>query len=428
MTGQTMTHRERFFALLEGRPVDRLPFFPDISDWYKARRTPAGEPQVYQTGALIPDGIGFHNAPSSGRAPSAAREMPPEWASWSYLDFYRNYDWGLPVHIYDWLQVHSDGYTIEVEESDTSRLEGWHPVYGFMTYLHPSRVHVDERLPIRKRVTHRWVTPVGTLSSVKEMALDGSMAQVKYPVETLEDLDVLETIVAHTEFRVDWARIDHILGQIGDMGVADLAVWRSPFGRIVQEYVGLQQTVYWLYDHRQRMLDLLRVLEEQDLRVIELAARSNARIVIISDHADDALLGPRWYKEFCMPYYRKANQILHEHGKVVSTHLDGNILRLLPLLAETGFDLLDGCTPAPMTNYRPDELAAALGEGQYAYCGVPSVLFTQGVGDEVILDSAQEIYEALRGRLVLNVGDVLPPNGDMRQVIRLGEWSKEREP
>jgi hypothetical protein len=417
-----MTHRERFFALLEGHPVDRLPFFPDISDWYKARRMPAGEPQVYQTGALIPDGIDFHHAAR------AAYDMPHEWASWSYLDFYRNCDWGLPVHIYDWLQISSTGHTIEVEESDTSCLEGWHPMYGFMTYLHPSRVDVERRVPTCKRVTHRWVTPLGTLGSVKEMAVDGSLAQVKYPVETLADLDVLEYIVTHTEFRADYARIDDVLKQIGDMGVADLAVWRSPFGRIVQEYVGLQQTAYWLYDHRPRLLDLLQVLEAQDLKVIELAARSNARIVIISDHADDALLGPRWYEEFCLPFYRKANQILHDHAKVVSTHLDGNLLRLLPLLGETGFDLMDGCTPAPMTNYRPVELAAALGEGQYAYCGVPSVLFTQGMEDRVILDSAQEIYHALRGRLVLNVGDVLPPNGDMRQVIRLGEWSKGREP
>jgi uroporphyrinogen-III decarboxylase len=420
-----MTHRERFFALLEGCPVDRLPFFPDISDWYKARRTPPGEPQVYQTGAFIPDKARINRPTGFGRA---ARDMPAQWATWSYLDFYRNYDWGLPVHIYDWLQVHSHGYTIEVEESDASRLEGWHPVYGFMTYVHPCRIDAAERVPIRRQVRHRWVTPVGTLSSVKEMAVDGSMAQVKYPVETLDDLDVLEYIVTHTDFRADNARIDRILEQIGDMGVADLAVWRSPFGRIVQEYVGLQQTVYWLYDHEERMLDLLQVMEEQDLRVIELAARSTARVVIISDHADDALLGPPWYSRFCLPFYQRANRILHDHGKIVSTHLDGNILRLLPLLRETGFDLLDGCTPAPMTNYHPKQLAAALGEGQYAYCGVPSVLFTQGVGDEVILDSAQDIYGALRGRLVLNVGDVLPPNGDMEQVIRLGEWSKGQEP
>jgi len=416
MKRDRMTHRERFFAVLEGRPVDRLPFFPDISDWYKARRTPAGEPQRFLTGALIPDGIDFHQV---------QHDMPPEWALWTYLDFYRNYDWGLPVHIYDWYQIQGHGYTLELTETQGSRTEGWHSMHGFMTHLDVSCVDTAKRfVTTGKRVTQSWKTPLGTLTSVKQMAADGSFASTKYVVETLEDLDVLEYIVTHTKVRADYEHINSVLSQIGELGVADLAVWRSPFGRIVQDYVGIEQTAYWMYDHRQRMLDLLRLLEEQDLKFIELAARSDARIVIISDHADDALLSPRWYKEFCMPFYQKACQILHEHGKIVSTHLDGNIFMLLPLLKDTGFDLLDGCTPAPMTNYRPGDLASALGKGQCAYCGVPSTLFTQGLEDRAIIESAQEIYDALQDRLVLNVGDVLPPNGNMHQVIGLGEWSK----
>ena len=43
----------------------------------------------------------------------------------------------MPVHIYDWLQVSSTGYTVKVEARDEFFLEGWHPVYGFMTYMHP---------------------------------------------------------------------------------------------------------------------------------------------------------------------------------------------------------------------------------------------------------------------------------------------------
>jgi len=414
-----MTHRERFFALLEGRPVDRLPFFPDISDWYKARRTPPGEPQRFLTGALIPDGIDFHKA---------QYDMPPQWASWSYLDFYRNYDWGLPVHIYDWLKIRCHGYEMELSETKDSRVEGWHSMYGFMTYLNVSDVDPGKRfLTTHRTIVQSWKTPLGTLTSVKKMAADGSFANTKYMVESLEDLDILEYIVTHTEVRADHERINSVLSQIGELGVADLAIWRSPFGKLVQEYVGIEHMAYWMHDHPQRMLELLNVLEEADLKVIELAAQSEARIVIISDHADDMILNPRWYREFCIPFYQKACKILHEHGKIVSTHLDGNILRLLPLLKDTGFDLLDGCTPAPMTNYRPADLAAALGERQYTYCGVPSTLFTQGLEDRVIIESAEEIYHALKGRLILNVGDVLPPNGNIQQVIKLGEWSRNKE-
>ena len=414
-----MTHRERFFALLEGRPVDRLPFFPDISDWYKARRTPPGQPQKYMTGALIPDGTDFHKV---------EHDMPPEWASWTYLDFYRNYGWGLPVHIYDWYKTQAHGYTVALSETEESRIGGWHSAHGFMTYLDVGSLDVDERfVKTRKSVTQSWKTPLGTLTTTKQMAADGSFATSKHMVEELGDLDILEYIVTHTEVRADHERVNSVLSEIGDLGVADLAVWRSPFGKVVQEYVGIERTAYWMNDHRQRMLALLDLLEEDDLKVIELAARSDARIVIISDHADDALLNPRWYREFCIPFYQKACKILHEHGKIVSTHLDGNILRLLPLLKDTGFDLMDGCTPAPMSNYRPGDLASSLGEGQYAYCGVPSTLFAQRLEDCVIIDSAEEIHDALSGRLILNVGDVLPPNGDMHQMIKLGEWSRRRE-
>ena len=415
-----MTHRERFFALLDGQPVDRLPFFPDISDWYKARRTPPGEPQKYLTGALIPDGIDFHEV---------QHDMPPEWASWSYLDFYRNFDWGLPVHIYNWYKSKANGYTVEISKTKGSRIDGWHSMHDFMTYLDTDIVDQEKRfVATRTTITQTWKTPLGALTSVKAMAAGGSSSGTKYMVERLEDLDILEYIVTHTEVEADHERVDSLLSQIGDRGVADLAIWRSPFGKIVQEYVGLERSAYWMFDHRQRMLDLVELLEQQDLRIIEMAAQSPARIVIISDHADDALLNPRWYSEFCIPFYHKACRILHEHGKIVSTHLDGNILGLLPLLKETGFDLMDGCTPWPMSNYRPRDLASALGEGQYAYCGVPSTLFAQGLEDRVIIDSAEEICDALAGKLILNVGDVLPPNGDMHQVINLGEWSKNRGP
>jgi len=78
-----------------------------------------------------------------------------------------------------------------------------------------------------------------------------------------------------------------------------------------------------------------------------------------------------------------------------------------------------------MTNWTPAELAPHLGEKMYAYCGVPSTFFVQNLPDEKILASAEEIVSALRGRVILNVGDVLPGNGSLRQVIGLGEWSRQ---
>ncbi|MDD2709401.1 MAG: uroporphyrinogen decarboxylase family protein [Verrucomicrobiae bacterium] len=380
-----MNQRGLFFARMEGSAVDRQPFFPDISDWYKARRTPPGEPQKFNTGELIPDGIDFHKV---------CLDMPAEWQSWSYLDFYRNFNWGLPVHIYDWLISKPQGYRLDYKEDADGR--EW-----------------------------VWDTPRGKLVKKQKMAADGSFVTVKHPVETPEDFNALEFAATHTEFAADFDRVNDVLSKIGGLGVADLVICRSPFGKLVQEYAGFEQTVFWLADDPQMVRDYLAFQEEIDLKVIRLAAQTAARLVIISDHADEQLISPRWYSEYCMPFYRKACDILHRNGKFVSTHLDGNIRGFFSLLKDTGFDLMDGCTPAPMTNYRPEELGKALGPKQCAFCGVPSTLFAQNTRDEEILESARTICRGLGDKVILNVGDVLPANGNIRQVIQVGKWCGE---
>ncbi|GAI52811.1 unnamed protein product, partial [marine sediment metagenome] len=115
---------------------------------------------------------------------------------------------------------------------------------------------------------------------------------------------------------------------------------------------------------------------------------------------------------------------LHDKGKIVSTHLDGNFKGFFPYLMDTGFDLLDGCTPAPMFNYEPEELALACKGRIYVYCGIPSTLFTQHLDDSKIVEFGARIAQAFKNRVILNVGDILPPGGNIKQVIKLGEWAK----
>ena len=171
--------------------------------------------------------------------------------------------------------------------------------------------------------------------------------------------------------------------------------------------------------------EFLLLQEAKDLQLIRLAARAPGPIVIISDHADENLISPAWYREYCIPYYRKACAILHAAGKKVSTHLDGNFRGYFPFITETGFDLLDGCTPAPMFNYEPEDLAAATagtgGKSRVScYCGVPASLFATAQPAGRLADFAERIVRAFSGRVIVNVGDILPPNGSIEAVIEIG--------
>jgi len=141
---------------------------------------------------------------------------------------------------------------------------------------------------------------------------------------------------------------------------------------------------------------------------------------MISDHADENLISPRHYRRYCIPFYQQAGQMLYAAEKFVSTHLDGNFKGFFHLLAETGFDLLDGCTPSAMFNYEVKELAAALPDGMRCYLGVPSTLFVQSLPTDVLVSFAHRIVNTLDRHVIWKGGDILPAGGDIELVIAIG--------
>ena len=377
-----MNQRERFFALLDGKPLDKAPFFPDATNWYDSQRVPKGSPQKYSCGAFIPDDDPYHSNKGT---------MPEEYTDWTFLDFYRNFGWGLPVHLYGWYKTEYEG-DVEI----TSKVEG-------------------------NRNTTIMHTPKGHLSKMSLLAEDGSWAPHEHYVKRIEDLDIIEYAVSCARYTPLPEKSHQFYAATEGFGVCDIPIHRSPFGKLVHEYMGFEQVIYALMDHMDRILEFLTFHEEYDLKVIEMAAAYPADVVIISDHADENLISPPYYEDYCIPFYQKACGILQEKGKYVSTHLDGNFKGFFPIIHETGFDLLDGCTPAPMFNYEAEELAQVLGDDMHAYCGVPATLFAQNLDTKKITDFGKRIVKAFDSKVILNVGDILPPNSDIGQVIELGK-------
>ena len=387
-----MTQAQRFEAVLAGKKPDRTPFFPDISTWYQASRLGVGGEQLYYPGQHIPDGDPIHDLPSRLGGILGGR-----LARLSYTDYYREFGWGLPAHIYDWYDESLVGGA-----ERTVLTEGRHR-------------------------TVRFKTPAGELHRTYKLDAEGSWSEYGHMVKQLGDLDIVRSLVTHTRREAHPERVERFLRETEGFGACDLVIFRSPFGKLVHEYLGFEGVIFAVEDHERTILDFMEFQAEHDLRLIEMAAAMPGKVVIISDHADENLISPPMYRKYCMPFYREACAILHAAGKVVSTHLDGNIKGYLGFIAETGFDILDGCTPAPMFNYEVEELAAAtLGRGASAggmrcWCGVPAGLFTFGHPRDKIADFGERIVGAFGGMVIANVGDILPPTGDIEAVIALGE-------
>lgn len=379
-----MTHRDCFFEIANCRFPDRACFCPDITDWYLGNHRGPGEPLKYGPGVMIPDEDPIRH--------EHQEHLPAEFRDLSLMDFYRRYDWGMHCHIRDWYDTY---YT------DGVRME---------TVVDGGRMDMT------------CTCPGGKLTRRYQMAADGSWAPVDYWLKSTADIPVLLEMIRGTRYTLRDENIRRVLEQLGEMGQADIVVNRSPFGKILHEYLGFAQTVFALEDEPELCQELLRAQTGSDMELIRLAAGSSCAVVLICDHADATLFSPKMYRDYCIPFYRQAGELLQRHGKFVSTHVDGNLSTLLPLLRESGFHMLDGCTPAPMFDYEVEQLAEAMGDRMTAFVGVPSSLFCDNTPLEEMCALADRILRAFHGRVIVNVGDILPANGDLYKVIALGEY------
>ena len=72
-----------------------------------------------------------------------------------------------------------------------------------------------------------------------------------------------------------------------------------------------------------------------------------------------------------------------------------------------------------MNNFSVQELAQALGAKQYAYCGIPANFFVDGKAENEILDFARMIVTEMNEKVILNVGDIMPEQGDINLIRKI---------
>ena len=382
-----MTHRETFFQIVSGKRPRQPLFAPDITDWYLGQHRKRGEPSRYPPGVFISDDDPIKFDMGEG--------IDDKFFGMSLLDIYKKYDWGIHCHIRDWAEeYYVDGVTYSVSAGGD-------------------------------RKTIRYATPKGVLKRRFKLATDGSWCPVDYLLDDISQIDILFEVISATRFTLRDENIRFVTDAISDRGQADIVINRSPFAKLLHEYLGLENTAFCIFEDFGIYKEFEKIQTEKDMELIELACGTSCDIALIYDHTDAKLVPPDWYENYCIPFYKRAGELLRKSNKLISTHVDGNLKSLLPLIKGSGLDILDGCTPAPISDYEPETLAESLGEDMSVFVGVPSSLFCDGTSIDAICAYADRLLKAFEGRAIFNVGDILPVNGSIEHVIALGEYIKK---
>lgn len=363
-----MTHRQRAIAAIRGEKVDRIPFIGRMDLWYAYNRNRGTLPERYR--------------------------------DWSLWDIQR--DLGIGI-------------------------------FGFGAWSYSFYKLYHRNMEVRRTVTPQemvleYETPYGTLRTRNLLAddlkdADVTGAQVEHEFKSERDYDALQFLFENTEVVENFDEYAKLVEVIGEDGLAlPFSGW-LPMHIIMYHYFGYERFYYEMHDHPARVERLHEALREQHREIIRLAARCPAEVIEVGANYDEEMTPPGVFQKYMLPFYQESAEVLHRGGKLMAAHLDGEMKRLLELVRDSGIDVAEAITPAPMTSIDIRRTRELWGDKVAMWGGLPSVLLTDTFTDEEFEENAIDLFRAVApgGRFILGFGDNAPTDALFHRIARVAE-------
>ena len=373
MTGMTETFDE-LMAVYEGREGRGVVFQPRIKHWYDVNLAAGTLPKKYQ--GMYVDEV----YQDLGVTP---REV---WGPGGAGSEFAGY---LPLQT-------KEGDDVEVWVKQT---------HGLFYETEPHDYIITE-----------YRTPVGTMRQIQRRTEYGtSLYNVEYYLKDLKDIEVYKYVLRERKYL--WKRLRYSWGmkRYGDNLPLRVQLPRSPLMWLMVGTMGFQRTVIMLWRHRKEMEELIRLLEEEFEKMLEVCQGKAIIELSFGDNMHQDMCSPPYFKKYIIPFYQQLMPKIHAMEVYTTSHWDGFVKQLLPLVKETGLDGLECVTPLPQGDVTLEEMKEGM-EGMFLRDGIPAVLFCPWIDLATLEEHVRKLLKLFYPRLILGVSDLLPANAEIERI------------
>ena len=202
----------------------------------------------------------------------------------------------------------------------------------------------------KQLVRTTYETPAGTLTTLDEPAGFTSWHHEKM-FKSPDDYRALLSYIEDEQYEPCY---DDFLRAQADFG--EDAIFRSGFGLepmqtlISSNMIGMAEFCIQWMDNRDEILKLYDAIVEKRRQLYPLIARSPALHANYGGNVVPEITGPEMFRQYYLPHYNEAAEIMHQHGKLIGCHFDDDCRLLSEAIGETDLDYIEAFTPAPTTD------------------------------------------------------------------------------
>jgi len=292
-----MNSRQRILTVLEGGIPDRVPFAPNIWQWFEYQK--------------------LHGL------------LPPELA-----------DCTTQLQVMKILGV--DIFSRNLLTDNRTQWIGGHATTVYR------EVGVEEQIEgnHRKVIYH---TPHETLSEVFFYDEQGStLVQEEYLFKDFDkEYAAWKSLFEDRQIVFDYGSYRKLDREVGEDGLVMVGEVACPLKQL-HFFARADNTVYLLYDHEKEMMELMEIYAEKALALMRELVSKGIKVIMTMDNLDSLFYTPDFFERYCADFYSKAAGICHAAGAWYFSHACGRQRDILPQVVACGIDGLEGIAFPPL--------------------------------------------------------------------------------
>jgi len=200
-----------------------------------------------------------------------------------------------------------------------------------------------------RRIRYIYETPVGSVSeTLRTGGGYGTNLRCEFLIKKPEDYKVAEFMMSDIIYTPNYDALRSAEESMGDGGIVVGNIKYSPIQQMLVLLMGPERYGIDYYENRELFDSLYDTITEKDREIYRIAADAPAEFFIYGDNITSDMVGLERFVRYCIPRYNEAAELLHDKGKFLGSHMDGNLKLFRESIAESGLDFIEAFTPSPM--------------------------------------------------------------------------------
>ena len=333
-----------------------------------------------------------------------------------------------------WINGHRRDNTLPDRYRDLSDLEiydklGCSPRYaagaGLNCYTELDDVKQTSEEIDKEHVANIIHLPEGELKTIHQRVWEGeeviNTRIVEFPVQTVEDLKAVTSLINRRQYSVDQEAFRRASDAIGVREEPSTILQGDGFTELIKQYSGLLHAHYLMADHPREMDEYIDAYMRSDERMLDVVFELPFRIFNLGDHTTNEFTPPPVLERYCLPRWQMISRRMTQNNRFVHTHWDGNSRHLLPYLKQSGLHAVEALTMEPMGDMTLPMVKEAVGDELIVLDMIPVIFFLPSYPFQDLMDFTKKVIDMFAPRLILGVSDELSQPGEIERIEAISE-------